>query len=43
MSQSGPWTATKGLKHPNDAPGKPPKDDDDYSRRALHEGSRIMF
>ncbi|MGA7947845.1 MAG: hypothetical protein WBP65_16570 [Candidatus Sulfotelmatobacter sp.] len=23
-----PWTATKGLKRPNDAPGKPPDDDD---------------
>jgi len=24
-----PWKATKGLKRPNDAPGKPPVDDDD--------------
>jgi hypothetical protein len=23
-----PWTATKGLKHPNNAPGKPPDEDD---------------
>jgi hypothetical protein len=23
------WTATRGLKHPNDTPGKPPDDDDD--------------
>jgi hypothetical protein len=24
-----PWTATRGLKRPNDRPGKPPDDDDD--------------
>jgi hypothetical protein len=24
-----PWTATKGLKHPNDSPSKPPDNDED--------------
>jgi hypothetical protein len=28
-----PWTATRGLKHQNNAPGKPPDDDDDDDRR----------
>lgn len=28
-----PWNATRGLKHPNDRPGKPPDDDDDDDRR----------
>ena len=28
-----PWIATKGLKRPNDSPGKPPDNDDDDDRR----------
>ena len=28
-----PWTATKGLKRPNNSPDKPPEDDDDDDRR----------
>jgi hypothetical protein len=28
-----PWTATRGLKNPNNRPGKPPDDDDDDDRR----------
>jgi hypothetical protein len=27
-----PWTATRGLKHPSERPGKPPDDDDDDRR-----------
>lgn len=28
-----PWTATRGLKNPNNSPGKRPDDDDDDDRR----------
>ena len=28
-----PWTATKGLKRPNNSPDKPPDDDDDRRPR----------
>lgn len=33
-----PWTATKGLKRPNNSPDQPPEDDDDDHRKPARPG-----